>query len=116
MTSSCYGAALRLIAARDLSIAELRQRLGRRGYPGPEIDAAVERLVRDRSLDDGRVAVGRARMLLGRGRGRRRVLRELEAGGIPRATAREAVPPVVRVAGAFRPAADYRMTREGVRA
>jgi regulatory protein len=83
---------LRLLARRDVSTAQLRDRLVRRGHPAPAIDSALARLTREGALDDRRVAAGRARTeLLIRGRGRARARRQIEALGIDADTAREAV-------------------------
>jgi regulatory protein len=91
VTPPAYPAALRLLAGRDLSASQIRERLRRRGYPARDIEAAIDRLRRDRVLDDGRVAAARARASIARGRGRLRALREIEALGIDRQAARAAV-------------------------
>ena len=84
--------ALRLLARRELSEAQLRQRLARRGHDPDSIDAAVTRLKADRSIDDARVAGIIARAETGlRKRGRLRVIRRIEAAGIAPSIARQAV-------------------------
>jgi regulatory protein len=81
-----------MLARRELSATQLRQRLKARHFPDNEIDASINRLRESRALDDGRVARAYARTAAGvKGRGRARVMREIEAMGIDRATAREAV-------------------------
>ena len=58
---SAYADALKLLARRELSEAQVRQRLARKGHTEPDIDQAVARLVADRSIDDARVAEAIAR-------------------------------------------------------
>jgi regulatory protein len=87
-----YAAAVRLLAGRELSAAQLRQRLKRRQYPEEDIEAVIDRLRTSRALDDSRVARAYARTAAAvKARGRARVLREIEALGIDRTTAREAI-------------------------
>jgi regulatory protein len=87
-----YLAALRLLARRELSEAQVRQRLARRQHDPEAIDAAIDRLKRARSIDDDRTAAAIARTELSvRGRGRLRVRRQIEAAGIAPATAQRAV-------------------------
>jgi regulatory protein len=87
-----YLAGLRLLGRRELSSAQLRERLARRGFAAAEIEAALGRLGREGALDDRRAArayaVTAARV---KGRGRLRILRELHQMGIDPALAREAV-------------------------
>ena len=89
---SAYQVALRLLARRELSTAQLRDRLTRRALRRSEIDAAVERLTRERAVDDARTALAYARRAAEvKLRGRSRARREIEALGIAPATARRAV-------------------------
>jgi regulatory protein len=79
-----WGVALKLLAVRSRSSHEVRQALGRRGYPPDEVAAVIARLAACRYLDDAefarmwvtarahRAAVGPARLS-----------RELRAKGIP---------------------------------
>ncbi len=84
-----YLDALKLLARRDLSEAQVRQRLERRQHPSGAIDAALDRLRADRVVDDGRVAEAMARtQMTVKRRGRLRVRRHLEQAGISPATAR----------------------------
>lgn len=77
-----------MLARRELSEAQVRQRLARREHSPDDIDAAVERLKANRSLSDERVAGAIARMETGiRKRGRLRVKRQIEAAGISSAIA-----------------------------
>ena len=84
--------ALRMLGRRELSEAQVRQRLERRGYDSRAIDAAVGRLTEERAIDDRRVAETIARRSAGvKRRGPLRVKRELESAGIADTTARMAL-------------------------
>jgi SOS response regulatory protein OraA/RecX len=86
-----HTAALRLLARRELSTAQLRARLARK-FEAAEIDEAIERLSKDRTLDDRRVAVAAARMEgVVRRRGRRRVIQRVQQLGISADVAKAAV-------------------------
>lgn len=92
MTDDPYLTALRMLAMRELSEGQIRQRLAKRGHDGDAIDAAVARLKSERSIDDERVAGAIARSETGlRKRGRLRVKRQIEAAGIPSSIAQRAV-------------------------
>jgi regulatory protein len=87
-----YVAGLTLLSRRELAEAQLRTRLARRKFDEQDIDAAVERLRRERAIDDRRTALACARTEVRiRHRGRARVVRQIEALGIARDVAREAV-------------------------
>jgi regulatory protein len=75
---------LRLLARRELSTAQLRDRLTRRAQYAPEdIEAAVDRLTAERALDDARTAAAIARTATAIKRlGPRRVRRAIQAAGI----------------------------------
>ena len=88
----CYTTALNLLSRRELSTAQLRTRLARRKFEPAEIDDVIERLAKDRTLDDRRVAVAAARMEgVIRRRGRRRVLQRVQQLGINATLAKTAV-------------------------
>jgi regulatory protein len=92
VTDSAHLAALKMLARRELSEAQVRTRLARLGHDLPSIDAAIERLRSDRSLDDARVARAIARTESGvRKRGRLRVRQRLAAAGIAGGIADRAV-------------------------
>jgi len=92
LADSAYLTALQQLARRELSEAQIRQRLTRRGFPSDDIDTAITRLRQDGSLDDARVAGAIARSQLSlKKRGARRVRREIEAAGIASALAERAV-------------------------
>jgi regulatory protein len=87
-----YIAALKMLGRRELSEAQVRQRLARREHNPDAIDAAVARLLDERAIDDNRVADAIARTETGvRRRGKLRVLRKIESAGIATATAKRAV-------------------------
>ena len=87
-----YVVALRWLARRELSESQVRTRLSRRQFEGEDIDAAVARLRRERAVDDHRTALACARTQVRlKQRGRARVLREIQALGISRATAGRAI-------------------------
>jgi len=89
---SAYTDALRLLARRELSEKELRDRLVDRDHPADEINRVVDHLLETKSLDDGRVARAYARTAANvKGRGRLRVMRELSTMGIARDVASEAL-------------------------
>jgi regulatory protein len=87
-----YLTALKLLAGRELSEAQIRQRLARRGHDADAIDDAVARLKAERAIDDDRVAAVLAHSETAiRRRGRLRVMRTIERAGIAPAAARAAV-------------------------
>ena len=87
-----YVTGLRMLARRELSEAQIRVRLDRRGFEPAEIDSAVARLRDERALDDRRTALAWARNGAHVKRhGRLRVLRQLDALGIDRGVAQAAV-------------------------
>ena len=92
MSDDTYLAALKMLARRELSEAQIRQRLARRQHDEDAIDKAITRLKADRSLDDERVAGAIARSETGlKKRGRYRVTRQIEAAGIAPSIARRVV-------------------------
>jgi regulatory protein len=91
-SQSAYLAALTMLARRELSEAQIRQRLARREYDRDAINEAVERLKHERAIDDERVAGAIARTAAAvKRRGRARVKREIEQAGIASSVARSAV-------------------------
>jgi regulatory protein len=92
LADSAYVDGLKMLGRRELSEAQVRQRLARRGHDEESIDAAVARLKSDRSLDDERVAgaIARSETSL-RKRGQLRVRRRIEAAGIAAPIAQRAV-------------------------
>ena len=92
MADNAYIDALRMLGRRELSEAQVRQRLSKRGHDEASIDDAITRLKAARSLDDARVAgaIARSETSL-RKRGKLRVRRRIEAAGIASAVAQRAV-------------------------
>lgn len=89
---SAYLDALHLLGRRELSIRQLRDRLRDREHDTADIDRAIERLIETKALDDKRVASAYVRTALKiKGRGRLRIQRELQAIGIDRDVASQAV-------------------------
>jgi regulatory protein len=83
---------LGLLSRRELSAAQLCQRLARRGFASDEIARTIERLTADRTVDDHRVARAYARTEAAiKGRGRRRVLHAIQRLGIAPEVAETAV-------------------------
>ena len=81
-----------MLGRRELSEAQVRQRLTRKQYSPDDIDAAVSRLKDERAIDDARTAAAIARTETGvKRRGRFRVKRKIESAGISSATAARAV-------------------------
>jgi len=90
--ADAYLDALKMLARRELSEAQVRQRLARRKHAGDDIDLAIARLRAERAVDDSRVAEAIARTETGlRRRGKRRVELQLQRSGIDKAIARRAV-------------------------
>ncbi|HEY7193763.1 MAG TPA: RecX family transcriptional regulator [Gemmatimonadales bacterium] len=89
---SAYSDALSLLARRELSVAQLRDRLHDRQHDPDDIEDAATRLVASGALNDARVAAAYVRGALSvKGRGRLRIQRELQAMGIGRDVAAEAL-------------------------
>jgi regulatory protein len=87
----CYTAGLRILNYRFNSEAELRAKLDRKEFPHDAIDATIERLRREKWLDDSRFATAFVRTRLRKGIGRLRIKRELMAAGVESATIAQAL-------------------------
>src|SRR5215831_13308997 len=84
--------AVQLLARRELSVKQLRERLIEREYDRDEIERAIEHLLDTKALDDARVAAAYVRTALKiKGRGRLRIQRELHEMGIERDVATDAL-------------------------
>jgi regulatory protein len=91
-SSAAYIDGLKLAAGRELSEAQVRQRLARKGHSPSDIDEAVTRLKDERAIDDMRVAETIARSETStKRRGKLRVRMQIERAGIAAATARKVV-------------------------
>ena len=89
---AAYLDGVRMLSRRELSEAQVRERLGRRQHPADAIDHAVQRLRDERALDDARVAAAIARTETGiRRRGKIRVRLQMERAGIARSVANAAI-------------------------
>ena len=81
-----------MLARRELSEAQIRQRLARKGHEHDDVNAAVERLRTERAIDDARVAEAIAHTdVTVRRHGKLRVRRHIEQAGIAPAIARHAI-------------------------
>ncbi|MFP5246854.1 MAG: regulatory protein RecX [Thermoanaerobaculia bacterium] len=89
--SDAYIAALRILNYRFNSEAELRRKLRRKQFAPDEIDSAIERLRREKWLDDERFAGAFVRTRSNKRIGRLRILRELHAAGVSDEAASRAV-------------------------
>ena len=90
--STAYLDGLKMLARRELSEAQVRQRLTRKGHDADAIDEAVDRLRAERAIDDNRVADAIARTETAiRRRGRLRVSQQIQRAGIDKATAKRAL-------------------------
>lgn len=84
---TAYQRALRRLGRRDHSVAELRRALLDRGHEADEVEAALERLRRERYLDDAGFAERFARSRMAhQGHGRHRVRQDLRLRGVDRRT------------------------------
>ena len=91
-SKAAYVRALRWLTARELSEAQVRDRLAQRGYTVTAITTAVERLLADRTIDDRRAAAAVARTEARvRRHGPHRVMGKLVAMQIDRDLAKEVV-------------------------
>src|SRR5438874_13475294 len=89
---TAYVDGLKMLGRRELSEAQVRQRLARKGHEPEEVDTAVERLRSERAIDDARVAEAIAHTeTTVRRRGKLRVRRQIEQAGIAPAIARHAI-------------------------
>jgi regulatory protein len=89
---SAYLDALHLLSRRALTVSECRDRLLARQHAADKVDAAIAHLVDGGGLDDRKLAVAHARTSVEiKGRGRLRVIRELQARGVDKEIAAEAV-------------------------
>jgi SOS response regulatory protein OraA/RecX len=89
---AAYLEGLTALARRELSEAQVRRLLSRRGHDRDSIESAVARLKDERAIDDARVAgaIARTETRVKR-RGRIRVQHQIELAGIVRGVARQAV-------------------------
>ena len=87
-----WPAALRILARRDYSQAELRKRLADKGFDSERIDTTLQRCVELGYLDDARYALNRATSLMSHGRAvGHRILTDLKQRGISEELAEQAL-------------------------
>jgi regulatory protein len=87
-----YVDGLKMLARRELSEKQVRERLARKGHEREAIDDAIMRLREERALDDTRVAEAIARTETSiRRRGKLRVQMQIQRAGIDKAVAKRAV-------------------------
>ena len=92
MPDAVYLDGLAMLGRRELSEAQVRERLADKGHGAKTVDAAVARLKREGAIDDTRTAEAIARTeTAAKKRGRLRVRLQIERAGIAAATARCAV-------------------------
>ena len=84
-------AALRSINRRAHARLDLRRRLLQKQHPAPAVDTVLERLRAAGLIDDTRFAFDYAAAKARRGRGPARLIRDLQAQGVERRVAEEAV-------------------------
>ncbi len=90
--NSAYVDGLRMLAMRELSVAQVRARLVERDHAADDVESAIGRLIEEKALDDERVARAYAQTAVKvKGRGRLRVQRELHEMGIAREIAAAAI-------------------------
>ena len=81
-----------MLARRELSEKQVRERLARKGHEDDAIDVAIARLLEERALDDTRVAEAIARTETSiRRRGKLRVRMQIQRAGIDKSIAKRAV-------------------------
>jgi regulatory protein len=86
-----YADAVKMLSRRELSEAQIRQRLARRGHSEAAVESAVARLREAHAIDDVRVAEAIARnQIATKRRGRRRAEQQIVQAGISPDTARSA--------------------------
>jgi regulatory protein len=90
--ASAYVDGLKMLGRRELSEAQVRQRLARKQHDADAIDEAIARLLAEHAIDDARVAGAIARTETSiRKRGKLRVRMKIERAGIAKAIAKHAV-------------------------
>ncbi len=90
-SASAYLDGLKLLARRELSEAQVRDRLARRNHDQSAVDEAISRLMAERAIDDRRLAEAIAHAEIRRQHGPQKVLQRIERAGVGRSLARQAV-------------------------
>lgn len=81
-SNACYLAAMRILNHRFNSEAELQRKLALKEFDAEVIGATIEKLRREKWLDDDRFAASFVRARVRKGLGRHRITRELSAAGV----------------------------------
>ncbi|EPC02826.1 hypothetical protein L861_23735 [Litchfieldella anticariensis FP35 = DSM 16096] len=89
--ASPYNDAIRLLARREYSRAELEARLMAKGYDDEDVAACLERLAEEKLQSDARFSEHFIRSRVGRGQGPLKILAELGNRGIAGEFARSAL-------------------------
>ncbi len=79
---TCYIAAMRILNHRFNSEAELQRKLSLKEFDAEVISATIEKLRREKWIDDDRFAASFVRTRVRKGLGRHRISRELSAAGV----------------------------------
>jgi len=87
----CYVAAMRILKYRFNSEAELRRKLRGKRFEKDDIDTTIERLRKEKWLDDDRIAAAFVRSRANKKVGQLRIRRELHAAGVSEDSAKQAV-------------------------
>lgn len=88
---AAHRAALRAVARRGHARLDLRRRLLQKQHPPNAVEGALERLASQGLIDDAQFAAEYARQKSQRGRGAARLVRDLQAQGVERRVAEDAV-------------------------
>jgi len=97
LVSNSYATGLSLLARRELTSTQLRDRLARKGFTPEAVDHTIQRLIKEGALDDRRTAGIYARQAaLIKHRGPRRAILDIVALGVAQHVAREAVSQVYK--------------------
>lgn len=100
MSKSAQAAALRFLKIRPRSIAELKEKLGAKGFPAMEIETTILDLLASRLLDDRAFTKSWINYRLARPFGFRRIIQELRLKGIDQETIEQEI---AEIKGSYNP-------------
>ena len=110
--TNAYIDGLKMLARRELSEHQVRERLARKGHEDDAIEVAIARLREERALDDARVAEAIARTETSiRRRGKLRVRMQIQRAGIDKSIAKRAVDDVFGTIDARRCSKCFKVTQ-----
>lgn len=89
--AACYDRALTILGMRSHSVLQLRRKLERKTFEPEVVDAVIQRLLREKLLDDERFAAELVRTKARRGAGTLRITRDLQVAGVQNEIARRTV-------------------------